>query len=285
MIEARITRIVSNRYTVFFNDEFHDAIAMGKLRLGDKPIVGDRVLIEALEGRYVIQKIKERSNHLIRPLIANIDQVLIVMSADEPVFSYTLVDRLIFLISYQSIEPILVISKADLVTPSALDAMVMEYRNHGYRVIVTGQGLAYDDLIGIFADKISVLSGQSGVGKSSLLNRIDANLSLSTQEISKALGRGKHTTRHNQLYPIAKGWIADTPGFSSISFRDIDPLELAQRIPDFEPYQGMCRYRDCLHVHEPGCMIKTKVDAKVISEIRYQHYLDCLKLIEEEKRS
>lgn len=285
MIEARITRIVSNRYTVFFDGDFHDATAMGKLRLGLKPIVGDRVILEELEGRYVIQKIMERSNHLIRPLIANIDQVLIVMSADEPVFSYTLVDRLIFLIAYQAIEPVLVISKADLVTPQALDSMVNEYANAGYQVIVTGEGFPYESLMAIFANKISVLSGQSGVGKSSLLNRIDANLSLSTQEISKALGRGKHTTRHNQLYPIANGWIADTPGFSSISFRDIDPLELAQRIPDFEAYQGMCRYRDCLHVHEPGCMIKAKVDEEEISKIRYQHYLDCLKLIEEEKRS
>lgn len=284
MKKALITRVVSNQYTVFLDREFQIATAMGKLRLGKKPIVGDYVMVETLDNRLVIQEVLERKNQLIRPLIANIDQALVVMSALEPDFSYTLVDRLIFLIAYESIEPVIVISKSDLITDEQLQAIVNEYEPYGYRVVCTGQSLSTDSLEAILKDKVSVLSGQSGVGKSSLLNRIDAELKLNTQEISKALGRGKHTTRHNQLYRIADGWIADTPGFSSLSFSNLDPLDFSQRIPDFKPYEGHCKYRDCLHIHEPGCTIKQKVDEKAISLTRYQHYVDCIKLIKEESR-
>lgn len=266
------------------NGDFQDATAMGKLRQGMKPIVGDRVLVESLDGRLVIQKILERKNQLIRPLVANIDQVMIVMSAKEPDFSFTLVDRLIFLIAYENIKPLIVVSKADLLSDEEAQEIVLEYENSGYDVLLTGKGTGTQDLQDRLANKLTVLAGQSGVGKSSLLNRIDVNLLLNTQEISKALGRGKHTTRHNQLYPIAGGWIADTPGFSSLNFGALEPLLLSQRIPDFVPYVGECRYRDCLHVHEPGCKVKENLEKGNLSQRRYQNYLDCLKLIKEEKR-
>lgn len=284
MIEAFITRIVSNKYTVFYDGEFHDATAMGKLRLGDKPIVGDRVHVETLEGRLVIQKTLPRRNKLIRPHVANIDQVMIVMSAKEPEFSYTLVDRLIFLISYANIRPMIVVSKADLLSAQESQDIVNEYRGSDYEVLLTGIDTPTQVVEDVLANKLTVLAGQSGVGKSSLLNRIDKDLLLNTQEISKALGRGKHTTRHNQLYQIAGGWIADTPGFSSLSFAEIEPILLSQRVPDFAPYVGECRYNDCLHVHEPGCKIKEQMEAGALSSRRYQNYLDCLKLIKEEKR-
>lgn len=284
MIEAFITRIVSNRYTVYFDGEFHVATAMGKLRLGDKPIVGDRVSVETLDGRLVIQKTLPRRNKLIRPHVANIDQVLIVMSAKEPDFSFTLVDRLIFLIAYANIRPLIIVSKADLLSEQEAQEIVDEYQNSGYEVILTGIDTPTKVLEDVLANKLSVLAGQSGVGKSSLLNRIDPDLLLNTQEISKALGRGKHTTRHNQLYQIASGWIADTPGFSSLSFGELEPILLSQRVPDFVPYIGQCRYNDCLHVHEPGCKIKEQMEAGSLSTRRYNNYLDCLKLIKEEKR-
>lgn len=284
MIEAIITRIVSNKYTVFYDGSFHDATAMGKLRMGNKPIVGDKVMVESLDNRLVIQKINERKNQLIRPLVANIDQALIVMSAAEPDFSFTLVDRLIFLIAYEFIEPVIVISKADLIAKETLQDIITEYETSGYKVIASGKSMSTKPLEDLLNNKLSVLAGQSGVGKSSLLNRIDPELLLNTQEISKALGRGRHTTRHNQLYPIAGGWIADTPGFSSLHFGNLDALELSQRIPDFAPYVGECRYRNCLHVSEPGCKVKEKLELGEISNHRYTHYLECLKLIKEESR-
>ena len=216
MKEALLISIVSNRYEIFCDGEIHVATAMGKLRLGDKPLVGDRLLVEYNDEKWIIQKVLERTNQLVRPFVANVDQALIVMSMKEPDFSYTLVDRLIFLVAYSQIEPVLVLSKIDLVDDSVIEEVYEEYK--GYHVISAGINHPTTDLENILKDKLSVLAGQSGVGKSSILNRINASFKLNTQEISKALGRGKHTTRHNQLYDVAGGWIADTPGFSSLDF-------------------------------------------------------------------
>lgn len=279
-----IVRIVSNRYHVFHEGEIVHAIAMGKLRLGEKPMVGDEVLVEWLEPNYVIQEIYPRHNALSRPAVANVDQTFIVMSAVEPDFSYTLVDRLIFLISLEGIEPIIVLTKTDLVDKEFVEEVRQEYEGHGYKFIATGLDDNVSALEAMLKGKISVLSGQSGVGKSSILNRINEDFSLHTQEISKALGRGKHTTRHNQLYNLAGGWVADTPGFSSLDFSQVDPKELADSIPDFKVYLDQCRYRDCLHVSEPSCKIKEELELGNISQIRYNHYLEALKLIKEEKR-
>ncbi|EFY09770.1 ribosome small subunit-dependent GTPase A [Erysipelothrix rhusiopathiae] len=284
MREAVITRIVSNRYSVYFEGEFIIATAMGKLRLGDKPIVGDHVHIEELDGKWVIQQVLPRRNQLIRPLVANVDQALIVMSAKEPDFSFTLVNRLIFLVSLQNINPIIIVSKGDLADSALKQSILDEYEQYGYTVIMSGKDISTDALESVMENKISVLAGQSGVGKSSILNRISDDLELNTQEISKALGRGRHTTRHNQIYPLCGGWIADTPGFSSLDFSSVDPVELSQSIPDFVPFIGNCKYRDCMHIQEPGCIIKEKVESGEISKQRHQDYLDCLTLIKEESR-
>lgn len=284
MREAVITRIVSNRYSVYFEGEFIIATAMGKLRLGDKPIVGDHVHIEELDGKWVIQQVLPRRNQLIRPLVANVDQALIVMSAKEPDFSFTLVNRLIFLVSLQNINPIIIVSKGDLADSALKQSILDEYEQYGYTVIMSGKDISTDALESVIENKISVLAGQSGVGKSSILNRISDDLELNTQEISKALGRGRHTTRHNQIYPLCGGWIADTPGFSSLDFSSVDPVELSQSIPDFVPFIGNCKYRDCMHIQEPGCIIKEKVESGEISKQRHQDYLDCLTLIKEESR-
>lgn len=284
MNKSIIVRIVSNRYHVFHKGEIVHAIAMGKLRLGIKPIVGDQVKVDWIDPDYVIQELYPRRNELTRPMVANVDQTFVVMSAIEPEFSYTLVDRLIFLISLQGIEPIIVLTKTDLVGQAFVEKVRNEYEGNGYQFISTGLDDNVESLESMLNGKISVLSGQSGVGKSSILNRINEDFSLQTQEISKALGRGKHTTRHNQLYNLAGGWVADTPGFSSLDFSNVDPKELADSIPDFKEYQDQCRYRDCLHVSEPSCKIKEELELGNISSIRYQNYLDCLELIKEEKR-
>lgn len=279
MKEALLISIVSNRYQVYVDGETHVATAMGKLRLGEKPLVGDRLLIDYSDEKWIIQKVLERKNQLVRPFVANVDQALIVMSMKEPDFSYTLVDRLIFLVGYSDIEPILVLSKADLVSDAFIEEVLNEYRN--YKVIITGQDHPTSEIEAILKGKLSVLAGQSGVGKSSILNRINSNFKLNTQEISKALGRGKHTTRHNQLYDVAGGWIADTPGFSSLDFSYLDKLKFSQSVPDFEPYQGMCRYRDCKHLKEPGCKVKEMVEAGELSAKRYAHYVECFEMIKE----
>ncbi len=254
---------------------------MGKLRLGVKPVVGDVVEVEHLDDKWVIQSVLERRNILKRPLVSNVDQALIVMSALEPDFSYTLVDRLIFLVAVEGIEPIIVVNKTDLVDASFIDEVTKEYAGHGYKMVLTNRNDDASDMLVLFKDKITVLAGQSGVGKSSLMNRLDASLSINTQEISKVLGRGKHTTRHNELFYLGDGWVADTPGFSSLDFSHLTKLELAQAVPDFSDLEP-CRFRDCLHQSEPGCNVKIALEQGKLSKIRYEHYIECLELTKED---
>ena len=274
-----IIKIVSNQYTIHTEDGRDVvAVAMGKLRLGSKPLVGDRVEYELIDDKYAIQKILPRTNYLVRPAIANVDQAMIVMSAVEPDFSTQLVDKLIFLISYRFIEPVLVITKMDLVKPdSKIYEYIEDYRKSGYTVITVGADSDVEHVREALKDRITVLTGQSGVGKSTLLNRLDEAFATATQEISKARGRGKHTTRHTQLYEVGEGLIADTPGFSSLDFSRIDALTLAGRIHDFQN-AGECRFKDCKHINEPDCRVKKKVESGEISRIRYLNYLDTVKL-------
>lgn len=259
-------------------------IAMGKLRKAQSPVVGDMVVIEQFQDQCGIQKILPRKNELTRPLISNVDQAIIVMSAKDPNFSTVLMDRLIFLIVYAQIRPILCITKLDLIDQSdAVYKAIQAYENSGYEVYRSGRGYASVELMQAMKNKISVLSGQSGAGKSSLLNRIDPCFHLQTQEISKALGRGKHTTRHCELHYIAGGWVADTPGFSSMDFTYMDIHALASCIPDFAPYQGTCRFKNCIHEFEPDCNIRALVKRGVVSQDRYDHYLEIVSIIKARK--
>lgn len=279
-----ITSIISNRYHVYYENEIVVAIAMGKLRMGSKPMVGDFVEIEWMDDQYVIQKVLPRKNALKRPVVANVDQALIVTSAKEPAFSFQLTDRLIFLVAYENIEPIVVLSKADLLSQSEIDEIITEYASSGYKIVTTHKNDKGEAVYDLLKGKLSVLAGQSGVGKSSILNRINPDFSIRTQEISKALGRGRHTTRHNELFEMGGGWIADTPGFSSMDFSKLEPFRLASAIPDFYKYADQCRFRDCLHIDEPSCKIKEEVEKGNISVRRYQHYVEIIKQIEEDKR-
>jgi len=253
------------------------------VRLQDRPVVGDEVEFELIERKYCIQKILERRNQLYRPSISNVDQAMIVMSATEPDFSNILVDRLIFLISYNDIEPLIVITKMDLIEESSeVYKYVTDYRKSGYKVILTGFGDDLTELKETLRDKVTVLAGQSGVGKSSLLNRLDSRFSLHTQEISRALGRGKHTTRHTELYQVAGGWLADTPGFSSLDFSRIDSKVLIKKIKDFK-LNGSCRFNDCQHINEPDCVVKKGVEDGIVSSLRYKNYLDVVPLCNQRK--
>lgn len=285
METAKIVKIVSNRYEVL-NEQGERllCVAMGKLRKHKAPVVGDHVYIERFDDQIGIQKIMERKNELVRPAIANVDQAIIVMSCKDPDFSTVLIDRLIFSVCYANIRPILCFTKMDLITEDdEIHDKIQAYRDSGYDVYESGKGYANDALLKVLKDKISVLTGQSGAGKSSLLNRIDPSFHLQTQEISKALGRGKHTTRHCELHDIAQGLVADTPGFSSMDFTTMDAETLAQRIPDFQDYLFQCKFNNCIHVKEPDCAIRKAVENKEIEEDRYQHYLEVVEMIQHAK--
>ncbi len=283
MMIGRIIKLVSNQYTVLLEDKRQvKAIAMGKVRLDKAPIAGDFVAIEELEEHWVIQEIQPRFNELSRPSIANVDQALIMMSTISPKFATGLVDRMIFLVSLENIKPILFVTKLDLVSKNdPVHDLINDYKKAGYTVVEFGKDRNVPDLTYLFKDKVSVLTGNSGVGKSTLLNRIDPTLQIRTQETSQALGRGKHTTTHTQLHEIYGGLIADTPGFSTLDFSKVDPLTLALSIPDFQ-IETPCRFRDCIHQNEPGCAIKEAVKENKVSSIRYQNYLEVLESIEKE---
>lgn len=279
-MRGRIICIISNRYTVLLTDGREVVcVAMGKLRLKKSPIVGDFVRVVQYDDQFGIEEVEKRQNMLVRPLIANVDQALIVMSAKDPEFSTTLIDRLIFLISAQSIRPVICVTKIDMVAEGDdIFSLIEDYQKSGYGIITTSKYDQSDALPSLLKDKVTVLTGQSGVGKSTLLNTLNVDFAIRTQETSKALGRGKHTTRHVELMEVAQGWVADTPGFSSLDFSVLSKEELEKAVPDFHPLRDRCKFNDCKHDREPDCAIKQAVEAKVVSAIRYEHYIECLAL-------
>lgn len=215
-----------------------------------------------------------RHNCLVRPPICNVDQALIVSSCKEPDFSSILLDKFLLVIEHLGIESIIIISKMDLDEDKSVKQYVKDYRQAGYRVyeISSKDNHGLEELKTVFKDKVSVITGQSGVGKSSFLNALDINLKLETNEISKSLGRGKHTTRHVELLKMYGGYLGDTPGFSSLEL-EMTPEELAVAYHDFAQFSHECKFRGCLHDSEPNCGVKKAVEDGKISKERYEHYL------------
>ncbi len=276
MEQGRIIKVISNQYTIYSNGELLVAKPRGKMRKGQTPYVGDLVNFERIEDSVRIDSILPRSNKLLRPTVCNVDQALIVTSLKDPDFSEHLLNRLIFLVVLCDVEPVICITKSDLVDKEEferIDRILDWYRKAGYRIFFSHPGSDDEQLKELLDGKISVLCGQSGAGKSSLLNRLDPSFKLHTQEISKALGRGKHTTRHCELHPVANGLVADTPGFSSLDFSRMDVSKLDKRLPDFaKAIEEGCRFADCIHVDEPDCAIKAGVVSHEINPVLYEDY-------------
>lgn len=269
---GRIVKIISNDYTVNFNNELIVCKSRGRFRNDNiKPVVGDMVVVDVL-NKYILE-IMPRTNELRRPLVSNIDQAIIVTSAINPDFSTNLLDKLLVIIEYNNIKPIICITKMDLLN-SEQEIKILEeikyYQKIGYDVYFNNE---LEKIKLLFNSKISVFTGQTGSGKSTLLNMLDSSLNLKTNEISKALGRGKHTTRHVELINIFGGWVADTPGFSSIDFKDMEKSDIRDNFIEFNDYKEGCKYRDCLHDKEDDCNIKEKVKEKVIKKSRYDNYI------------
>ncbi len=275
MKQGTITKIISNHYTIENEQESVVAIPRGKMRRQTAPVVGDRVEYEQVQDSYRIVKVRPRKNRLLRPAIANVDQALIVTSCKDPDFSIHLLNRLLILVSLSDVEPVVCLTKWDLASPAERDrieAQLAGLQACGYDVLKTYPGSDDTRLREALAGKESVLCGQSGAGKSSLLNRLDPGFQLQTQEISKALGRGKHTTRFCQLHAVANGWVADTPGFSSLDFTLLDKTNLDRKIKAFAPYVGACRFSDCRHLNEPDCALKQAVEEGKVPLALYEDY-------------
>ncbi|WP_338469864.1 ribosome small subunit-dependent GTPase A [Niallia sp. XMNu-256] len=290
MPEGKIVKALSGFYYVLSEGNIIQCRSRGVFRKNKiTPLVGDEVIFQAennLEG-YILE-VKERKNSLVRPPIANVDQAILVFSATEPGFSTALLDRFLVLIEYNRITPIICITKMDLINDEEkhiIKEIVEDYKDANYTVLLTSSETeeGIEKLFPHLNGVISVFAGQSGVGKSSLLNALNPELELKTNDISNHLGRGKHTTRHVELIQIGDGLVADTPGFSSLEFTDIEAEELNFCFPDIQKLSEECKFRGCLHIAEPKCAVKKGMENGDLPSYRYEHYKEFLEEIKSRK--
>lgn len=270
---GRIIKCISNDYTVLADDKTYLCKSRGKFRkLQLTPLVGDLVKFD--EQHCYILEILPRKNSLVRPPVANIDQAILITSVRHPDFSSHLLDKLITVVEFNHIKPIICFTKLDLLEEkekAKMEKIISYYREIGYEVFTNTE---VEKIKEIFKQKVSVFTGQTGAGKSTLLNNLDSNLQIKTGEISMALGRGRHTTRHTELLSIEGGLVADTPGFSALSLEELSPEDIRDQFVEFNQYRHLCKYKDCMHRKEQHCMIKEKVEDGTILKSRYDNYLN-----------
>lgn len=243
-----------------------------------KPLVGDNVRLEVLDEEQKkgnIEEILPRKNELIRPAVANIDQALVIFAAAKPKPNFNLLDRFLILMQYQKVPAVVCFNKQDMVDAEELQLLKNTYESAGYQVIFTSaakeEGIqAVRDLL---KGKTTTVAGPSGVGKSSLINLLSTEAEMETGDISRKIERGKHTTRHSELFALDENtFICDTPGFSSIYLPEMEKEELGIYFPEIAEYEPFCRFQGCAHIHEPGCGVKEALEEKKISPIRYDNY-------------
>lgn len=243
-----------------------------------KPLVGDNVRLEVLDEEQKkgnIEEILPRKNELIRPAVANIDQALVIFAAAKPKPNFNLLDRFLILMQYQKVPAVVCFNKQDMVDVEELQLLKNTYESAGYQVIFTSaakeEGIqAVRDLL---KGKTTTVAGPSGVGKSSLINLLSPEAEMETGDISRKIERGKHTTRHSELFALDENtFICDTPGFSSIYLPEMEKEELGIYFPEIAEYEPFCRFQGCAHIHEPGCGVKEALEEKKISPIRYDNY-------------
>ena len=273
------------------NDEVYECKARGIFRKDEiTPLPGDIVsltIIDENNKKGSIDKIHERHSQLIRPAVANVNQVIIVLSIKSPAPDLLLLDKLLVMAEHQNIDAIVCINKIDLVSAEEYSKIYEAYSKAGYKVIPlstkTGEGL--DQLKKSLNGRISVLAGQSGVGKSTILNRIINSQIMKTGNISEKIERGRHTTRHAELVRVEKeGYLVDTPGFSSLGIANIKYDELALYYREFENYMEGCRFTRCSHVNEPQCGIKDAVSKGLIDTGRYERYISLYNSLKQQKQ-
>lgn len=290
MAKGQIRQSLSGYYDIFSEGKTYRTRARGNFRKkGQTPLVGDYVEFKAdNENEGYVLKILERKNQLVRPPVANVDCAIVVTACIEPDFSSNLLDRQLVMLSENEIVPILYFSKADLMDETTKERMlpVFDYYSKYYRTVVSEKNMADEELVSALleeAGNVLVVMGQTGAGKSTLLNRLDPKLRLETGEISKALSRGRHTTRKVSLMDVKGHLVADTPGFSSFELREIEKERLSSLFEDFNEYSPQCRFRGCLHLNEPDCAVKAAVLEGKILESRYENYKLFQKMIQEQK--
>jgi len=274
---GRILRSISGFYDVRTDSGIVTCRARGILRKeGNSPLTGDMVQITVERGKGMVEKILPRKNSFIRPAVANIDALVVFAANVNPVTEPYLIDRVAAIAGDQEVPVYLCVNKCDL---DPAQDLVRIYEKAGFAVICTSAetGEGVDALWRLIEGKLTAFTGNSGVGKSSILNRLAPQLNLATGEVSEKLGRGRHTTRHVELYKLGENtYVADTPGFSSFDTDQMDVIlkeNLQYAFPDFGPFIGKCRFDDCSHRKEPGCAVREALEAGEIEKTRYDSYL------------
>ena len=276
-LTGRIVRSLSGFYDVQTPEGVVTCRGRGSLRRsGESPLTGDMVEISVEKGKGMVEKVLPRKNRFIRPAVANIDALVVFASNVNPVTEPFLIDRVAAIAGDQEVPVHICVNKCDL--DPATD-LVRIYQNAGFSVIrasaQTGEGV--EQLRQLLTGKLTAFTGNTGVGKSSMLNALCPELALATGEVSEKLGRGRHTTRHVQLYCLGEDtYVADTPGFSSFDTEQMDVLlkeNLQYTFPDFAQFLGECQFHDCSHRKEPGCCVRQAVESGKIEKTRYDSYL------------
>lgn len=286
--EGLVLKSLSGFYYVQAPDgEVYECRLRGKIRT--RVLTGDQVVYTKLENnRGVIEQILPRSTQLYRPPIANVSMLFIVLACARPRPSLMVLDRLLIMAGWHGLESCIVMNKSDLTPEPEAVSIINYYPQIGYRLVQTsaldGQGV--EELSRVVGSGIAVLAGPSGAGKSSLLNRMLPDISLEIQDVSRKLGRGRHTTRHVELFPLNEGgWIADTPGFSVLELPRMKREELATYFIEFQEPAVGCRFADCLHYQERDCGVKEAVNRGEITSFRYENYISILGEVIEKERS
>lgn len=283
MEEGTIVRGISGFYYVETKDNrIVECKARGRFRKDNiTPVVGDRVEIELVDDNHgVVNSIRERKNLLFRPVVANVDRAIVVFALKNPDINLTLMDKLLLMIEHYNIESVICLNKEDLDEQGTIISMIKDiYYPIGYKVIATngrtGEGI--DELKSAIKGGISVFSGPSGVGKSSISNQLQGRTHMKTGEISEKISRGRHTTRHAELIEVdSDTFIVDTPGFSSIDLSFMEPQDLQYAFKEFRRFLEDCRFQSCYHNKEKECGIKNAVERGEIAESRYNAYLEIL---------
>lgn len=280
-IQGKIIKGIAGFYYVYAaGTGVYECKAKGVFRnQKQKPLVGDEVEIAVLdeeEHTGNVETILPRRNELVRPAVSNVDQALVIFAAAKPQPNYNLLDRFLCMMEYQELPVALCFNKCDLVSEEEMCAIEEIYRPAGYPILFTSakQEIGLEEIERLLMGKTTTVAGPSGVGKSSLINSLLGESRMETGEISRKIERGKHTTRHSQILPIAKDtYIVDTPGFSSMDVPGLEKEALWQCYPEFIPFEPECRFRGCSHIHEPDCGVKMALEEGQISNTRYENYV------------
>lgn len=289
MPTGTIIKGIGGFYYVSSADGVHECKARGIFRRKDlTPLTGDRVeftITDAVQKKGNIDEIQERSSLLVRPAVANVDQLITVIAARSPEPDLLLLDKLLISAEMQNIGAVLCINKTDLDIEGGRTELREAYSKAGYNVIETSskENKGFEELDSALTGHISVFAGQSGVGKSTLLNRVMNTMAMKTGNLSDKLERGKHTTRHAELMELARGgYIVDTPGFSSYELTGIRYDELQNYYPEFADYINECRFIGCSHINEPDCGVKNALGSGAVSAGRYERYKELYTVLKQE---